>query len=58
LVGKIVFVSLKKGVERGFVLPGYPEKSFHMRRVLKVFRVNRSLLVSHKKGVEKYMTSP
>jgi hypothetical protein len=37
LVGKIIIVSLKKGVERGFVLPGYPDKSFPTKRVLKVF---------------------
>jgi hypothetical protein len=58
LVGKIVIVSLKKGVEKGVCVAGYPDKSFPMRRVLKVDE-NKELMtrqlqiVSHGKGVEK-----
>jgi hypothetical protein len=57
LVGKIVIVSLKKGVEKGVCVAGYPDKSFPMRRVLKVDE-NKELMtrqlqiVSHGKGVE------
>jgi hypothetical protein len=59
LVGKIVIVSLKKGVEKGVCVAGYPDKSFPMRRVLKVDE-NKELMtrqlqiVSHGKGVESF----
>jgi hypothetical protein len=57
VVGKIVIVSLKKGVEKGVCVAGYPDKSFPMRRVLKVDENKRMIrqlqIVSHEKGVEK-----